>query len=236
MNSMYTGTPIDLDAPMGREEYERVLNRILEAGRRLAQEHGWCSEWLNTLTALSPDFTRYPWTDEFEGDTDDVPTREYGGYAITNPAEPVHPREMFTDAGWENYLTTLGQAYTQRLKDIRGRLLTVVRDNPDDSGVTLSEMNDIFTYVGFPPYEYTPPEIRWHVEVGDLWFRLPSGINATQRFRTAFWAFVAALGADVTDDAGDAVDVSSIDVEDDTPDEDDDAMPAAADCVPFYCP
>lgn len=213
------GTPIDLNKPISLEEYERILNRIVEAGRILANTMGWCGQWLDTLQNLSEDFTNYPFDiDRYDDDGNwlDPSEAEYLGGVDIQPITGLQPRSMFTDEGWQAYHDQyIGNVYAKRLRDIYGRLLAVVHGDGDNEGdVDLDLMNDVFTYIGFP--RYTPASVPQVVEINiprNLYFQVEPGVSEgtiNDRVIAAFEAFAGEMGDVIRDSYGDERDISNV--------------------------
>lgn len=213
------GTPVNLDAPITLEEYERVLWRVVEAGRILAHTSGWCSQWLNTLQNLSEDFTNYPYDEDRYDDNggwiDPDTVEEHGGVNV-HPITGVQPRDMFTEEGWAAYNAEhVGGVYARRLRDIRGRLLAIVHGDGDSDGdVDLDTMNDVFIYIGFPVY--TPVPETQVVEVNihrTLYFRVPGDVteeDVRERVENGLLAFAEHMDDTIRDEDGDECTLSHV--------------------------
>lgn len=223
------GPPINLDAPITLEEYERVLWRVVGAGRILAHTSGWCSQWLNTLQNLSEDLTNFPWDEDrydADGDWIDPDTEdEYGGVNV-HPVTGVQPRELFTEEGWAAYNTEhVGGVYARRLRDIRGRLLAIVHGDGDSDGdVDLDTMNDVFIYIGFPVYTSVPETQVVEVNIHrTLYFRIPGDVteeDITERVENGLLAFAEHMDDTIRDEDGDEYTLSHVYEVDVTEDED----------------
>jgi hypothetical protein len=128
-------------------QFQKKLLDLYTISERIAGEHEWCCEWLNTFTRLSP------WFEVFhDQDSEYCSTVNYEGYCginiLTAPANtaesPLDP-SWFTAGGWEKHSPSL--IYDAELARIRGRIIFLAGTN-----ISEEEAGEVLTELGLPGF------------------------------------------------------------------------------------
>ena len=209
---------------MTKDEYERKLQVILDQLLGVTEGKGWCSESWDTIVRLSPDFRvqRHECLDDAEDcDCDD------GYLYVTSPE--LLPEDLFAEGMYARYLVSQGGTYDQRLRELRGRLLSLIGES-SDYPVTADNVNQVLSAGGL---ETVPVLHRW--EIGDIGQYFTTDHDdegeARQLLREAWAAFTDVLGEITTYD-GEGISVRYLTV---TPEYDHDPQPVLVpgDLVPL---
>lgn len=170
-----TITTLNLDQPVTLDQYTRALQGLWDGIIAGGRTHDW----------YQPRATFRRTTREFP---------ERGATVHVDPIPVDLTPEMFTPGGYDQYLNLINLKYAQRLKDIKGRMLTLTAN----SGYTIEQINEVLTAGGLPVHEVpTPPPGRRYqgaLPAIQVWSEAGSRRDVATEIRDALAEFINEKG------------------------------------------